>query len=82
VIVLHASATDFWRRAKLRDLKRAFGLGRARPFGARALLLADAAGGDALDPDLIVVRDAIALGPAAALAPFIETLQKNAASAR
>jgi hypothetical protein len=82
VLVLHASATDFWRRAKLRDLKRAFGLGRARPFSARALLLAEASGGDALDPDLIVVRDAIGLGPAAALEPFLETLRKNAASAR
>ena len=82
VLVLHASATDFWRRAKLRDLKRAFGLGRGRPFRARALLLAEATGGDALDPDLIVVRDAIALAPAAALEPFLETLKKNAASAQ
>ena len=82
VIVFHASATDFWRRAKLRDLKRAFGLGRARPFAARAMLLAGATGGDALDPDLVVVRDATAAGPAAALEPFLETLKKNAASAR
>jgi hypothetical protein len=81
VIVLHASATDFWRRAKLRDLKRAFGLGRARPFAARALLLAGASGGDALDPDLIVIRDAVAQGPAS-LAPFVETVRKNAASAQ
>jgi hypothetical protein len=46
------------------------------------MLLAGATGGDALDPDLVVVRDAIGLGPAAALEPFLATLKKNAASAR
>ncbi len=80
VIVLHASATDFWRRAKLRDLKRAFGQGRRRPFSARALVLLGAAAegsGDALDPDLIVLRDAGGAAGPAMLDPFLGVLLRG-----
>jgi hypothetical protein len=79
VIILHASATDFWRRAKLRDLKRAFGHGRGRPFVARAIVLLGAAaagGGDALDPDLIVIRGSENASEPAILAPFLAGLPR------
>jgi hypothetical protein len=58
VLVLHASSTDFWRRKMLRDVKRAFGNGRRRPFLARGLLLTEAgraSAADILDPDLVVM---------------------------
>ncbi len=80
VIVLHASATDFWRRAKLRDLKRSFGQGRRRPFAARALLLLGAAAegsGDALDPDLIVLRDRDGAASPAMLDPFLDVMLRG-----
>ena len=80
VIVLHASATDFWRRAKLRDLKRAFGQGRRRPFSARALLLLGAAAqgsGDALDPDLIVLRGGDGAPSPAMLDPFLDVMLRG-----
>jgi hypothetical protein len=80
VIILHASATDFWRRAKTRDLKRAFGHGRPRPFAARALLLCGAEAdraGDSLDPDLIVLRDGGDVPNPAALDPFLEALARS-----
>jgi hypothetical protein len=84
VIIVHASATDFWRRAKLRDLKRAFGQGRRRPFAARALLLLGAAaagGGDSLDPDLIVLRDGGGSAGPALLDPFLAAVPKSAGPA-
>ena len=80
VIVVHASATDFWRRAKLRDLKRSFGQGRRRPFAARALLLLGPAAdgsGDALDPDLIVVRDHDGTAGPRAVDPFLSALLRS-----
>ncbi|MGA2395163.1 MAG: toll/interleukin-1 receptor domain-containing protein [Candidatus Lustribacter sp.] len=79
VLVLHASSTDFWRRAKMRDLKRAFGNGRRRPFAARGLLLSGAAStgvADTLDPDLIVMRAPDALEPTI-LSPFLDALNRR-----
>jgi hypothetical protein len=79
VLIFHCSATDFWRRAKVRDLKRAFAYGRQRPFLARGLVLAGAAAtpaSDNLDPDLIVLREPGAFDPAV-LAPFLEALNRS-----
>jgi hypothetical protein len=82
-LILQASATDLWRRAKLRDTRRAFGNGRRRPFLARGLLLADTAAagaGDTLDPDLIVLR--ASEGPlSATLAPFLDALRRSKGAA-
>jgi len=83
ILILQASATDLWRRAKLRDTRRAFGNGRRRPFLARGLLLADTAAagaGDTLDPDLIVLR--ASEGPlSATLAPFLDALRRSKGAA-
>ena len=79
ILVVHGSSTDLWRRTKLRDMKRAFGNGRHKPFLARGLILVGAAvdgQGDMLDPDLIVMRSHGGdLAPA--LAPFLAALKRN-----
>jgi hypothetical protein len=41
VLVYHGGTTEFWLRTKLRDLQKAFGYGRGRPFLAQAVLLGD-----------------------------------------
>ncbi len=39
ITIYHGSTTEFWLRTKLRDLQKAFGYGRARPFLATAVVL-------------------------------------------
>jgi len=41
VLIYYGESNEFWLRTKLRDLQKAFGYGRQRPFRAKAVLLAD-----------------------------------------
>jgi hypothetical protein len=40
IAIYHGATTEFWLRTKLRDLQKAFGYGRSRPFLATAVVLA------------------------------------------
>ncbi len=40
IAIYHGATTEFWLRTKLRDLQKAFGYGRTRPFLATAVVLA------------------------------------------
>jgi hypothetical protein len=41
VLIFYGKASEFWLRRKLRDLQKAFGYGRTRPFLTKAVFLAD-----------------------------------------
>jgi len=41
VILYHGQTNEFWLRTKLRDLQKAFGYGRKRPFAARIVFIGD-----------------------------------------
>jgi hypothetical protein len=76
VLVYYGEANEFWLRTKLRDLQKAFGYGRQRPFLAKAVFLADP---ERADKERFKAHDIMILngfGPFAPskLLPFVEKL--------
>ena len=41
VVIYYGASTEFWQRTKLRDLRKAIGYGRYRPFSVRYIFCAD-----------------------------------------
>jgi hypothetical protein len=74
VLIYHGRTTEYWLRTKLRDLQKAFGYGRERPFAVRGVII-----GDPITPDkerfrsndVLVLRS---IGPfvPATLEPFVK----------
>jgi len=78
VLFYHNSATELWLRTKLRDLRKAFGNGRKKPYAARGLMLGDPARVDTsgfLIPDLIVLDGSEPFTPDR-LTPFLQALAR------
>ena len=76
ILVLQGKAPALWRRAKLRDMKRAFGNGRHRPFLTRGLFVCGDADIDTFDPDLVVMQQSGDFAPAQ-LSPFLAALGRS-----
>ncbi len=76
VLIYHGATSELWLRTKLRDLRKVFGNGRRRPFGATAVVLADPPTPEKRsfpDDETIVVR-AFGGFESWVLAPFVEQL--------
>jgi len=79
VLIYYGQPNEFWLRAKLRDLQKAFGYGRSRPFVARAVFLADPA---RQDKDRFRSHDVIAIDGHGPFAPtmlnaFLDVIKSN-----
>lgn len=78
ILIYYGNAPEFWLRTKLRDLQKAFGYGRERPFTAAAVLLG---GPDRPDKrqfrsNEVLVLDALAGFEPSVLEPFLERLDR------
>jgi len=76
VLIYHGTTTELWARTKLRDLRKAFGYGRRRPFAAAAVVLAEPRTPEKErfpDEDAIAIR-AFGSFETWVLAPFVEQL--------
>jgi hypothetical protein len=79
VLIYFGTPNEFWLRAKLRDLQKAFGYGRNRPFAARAVLMADPTRSD---KERFRSRDVLTLNghgtfAASMLDPFLKQMQQS-----
>ncbi|HZO95711.1 MAG TPA: hypothetical protein VFB22_18320 [Candidatus Baltobacteraceae bacterium] len=76
VLIFHGATSELWLRTKLRDLRKAFGYGRRRPFAAAAVVLADPRTPDKahVPDDEAIVIDAFGPFESWVLAPFVEQL--------
>ena len=84
VLIYHGTASEAWVRAKIRDLRRARGLGRSRPFIAQGIYVGpEPTDAKKLfdDRDFIIIRNFGEFAPAC-LNSFIKaTANSNSASA-
>lgn len=79
VVIVYGSANELWVQRKLSDLRKAFGLGRQRPFRAKAVVLGAPAAADKAQfrtQDAVVV-DGTSRPLAEALAPFLAALASH-----
>jgi hypothetical protein len=77
VLIYHGETTEFWLRTKLRDLQRAFGLGRRRPFVATAVMFGDPKRGkEAVRRADVLTIEGYGAFRAALLDPFAERLRR------
>lgn len=76
VLVYYGEANEFWLRTKLRDLQKAFGYGRQRPFLAKAVFLADPERPDKerFRAHDIMILDGFGQFEPSKLQPFVEKL--------
>jgi hypothetical protein len=80
VLIFHGQTNEFWLRTKLRDLQKAFGYGRERPFGSRAVIIGDPATPEKQrfrSNEVLVLRTGGQFDPAT-LEPFIKPLGTRA----
>ncbi len=82
-IIYHGLTTPAWLRSKLRDLQKAFGYGRQRPFRARAVVLGEPASVDKqrFRSNEVQVVSSFAAFDSSKLKPFLSAVRARAEDA-
>ena len=76
VVIYYGASTEFWQRTKLRDLRKAIGYGRYRPFSVRYIFCADPKRADkeSFRSNELTVLDLYGQFSPSSLKPFLDSL--------